>query len=142
MMNWRNLVLECIQDLCKKKKSKEFSLDDIYRYENEMRKHYPDNKHIKDKIRQQIQYLRNDGIIDFKNNSGWIHTSQLRKGESFILLEDQLLFSKPTKYSKPIAKISLGRLLLVKKCKLKWCKVKTESYSGWIQTTNIWGTTQ
>ena len=78
-------------------------------------------------------------IIDIKNNSGWIHISQLSKGKSFILLEDQLLFSKPTKYSKPILKIAKGRLLLVKKCKKKWCKVKTENYFGWIRTNNIWG---
>ncbi len=78
-------------------------------------------------------------IIDLKNNSGWIHTSQLRKNKSFILLEDQLLFSKPTKYSKPILKISKGRLLLAKKCKKKWCKVKTENYFGWIFAGNLWG---
>jgi len=78
-------------------------------------------------------------IIDIKNNSGWIHTSQLRKNKSFILLENQILFSKPTKYSKPIAKISSGRLLLVKKCKLKWCKVKTENYTGWIKSEKVWG---
>jgi len=59
-------------------------------------------------------------IIDIKNNNGWIHASQLRKNKSFILLENQILFSKPTKYSKPIVKISSGRLLLVKKCKLKY----------------------
>ena len=79
-------------------------------------------------------------IIDFKNNSGWIHTSQLKKGKSLILLKDQILFSKPTKYSKPIIKIAKGRLLLVKKCKKKWCKVKTEDYLGWILTNDIWGT--
>ena len=79
-------------------------------------------------------------IIDFKKNSGWIHTSQLKKGKSFILLKNQILFSKPTRYSKPIIKISKGRLLLVKKCKKKWCKVKTEDYLGWIITNNIWGT--
>ena len=56
-------------------------------------------------------------IIDFKNNSGWIHSSQLKKAKSFILLEDQLLFSKPTKYSKPILKIAKGRLLLIKNAK-------------------------
>tara|TARA_B100000686_G_scaffold301282_1_gene336458 strand:+ start:206 stop:655 length:450 start_codon:yes stop_codon:yes gene_type:complete len=78
-------------------------------------------------------------IVDQKNNSGWIHTSQLTKNKSFILLENQILFSKPTKYSKPIAKISTGRLLLIKKCKLKWCKIKTEKYIGWIKTKNIWG---
>ena len=79
-------------------------------------------------------------IIDFKKNSGWIHTSQLKKGKSFILLKNQILFSKPTKYSKPMLKISKGRLLLVKKCKKNWCKVKTENYLGWVITNNIWGT--
>ena len=79
-------------------------------------------------------------IIDFKKNSGWIHVSQLKKGKSLILLKDQILFSKPTRYSKPIIKIEKGRLLLVKKCKKKWCKVKTEDYFGWIITNNIWGT--
>ena len=78
-------------------------------------------------------------IIDIKNNNGWIHTSQLRKNKSFILLENQILFSKPTKYSKPIVKISAGRLLLVKKCKLKWCRVKTENYTGWLEVKNVWG---
>ena len=78
-------------------------------------------------------------IIDHKKNSGWIHASQLRKNKSFILLENQILFSKPTKYSKPIAKISSGRLLLVKKCKLKWCRVKTENYTGWLEVKNVWG---
>ena len=79
-------------------------------------------------------------IIDLKNNSGWIHTSQLSKIKSFILLEDKILFSKPTKYSKPIIKIAKGRLLLVKKCKKKWCKVKTQDYLGWIIINDIWGT--
>tara|TARA_Y100000741_G_scaffold42718_1_gene29718 strand:+ start:882 stop:1337 length:456 start_codon:yes stop_codon:yes gene_type:complete len=78
-------------------------------------------------------------IIDQKNNSGWIHTSQLTKNKSFILLESKILFSKPTKYSKPIAKISSGRLLLKKKCKARWCKVKTEKYIGWVEIDNIWG---
>ena len=78
-------------------------------------------------------------IIDFKNNSGWIHTSQLSKIKSFILLEDKILFSKPTKYSKPILIISKGRLLLIKKCKAKWCKVKTKKYIGWLEAKNVWG---
>ena len=78
-------------------------------------------------------------IIDFKNNSGWIHTSQLKKGEAFILLEDQKLFTKPTKYSKPILKIAKGRLLVVKKSKKNWCKVKTENYTGWVKSEKVWG---
>tara|TARA_B100001996_G_scaffold185360_1_gene141794 strand:- start:28 stop:474 length:447 start_codon:yes stop_codon:yes gene_type:complete len=78
-------------------------------------------------------------IVDIENNSGWIHTSQLRKNKSFILEKNQTLFSKPTKYSKPIIKIAKGRLLLIKKCKKKWCRVKTEKYIGWLKAENIWG---
>ena len=78
-------------------------------------------------------------IIDFKKNNGWIHASQLKKGKSFILLKDQILFSSPTKYSKPLLKIAKGRLLLVKKCKAKWCKVKTKKYTGWLEAKNVWG---
>jgi len=78
-------------------------------------------------------------IVDFKNNSGWIHTSQLKKGKTFILLEDQILFTRPTKYSEPILKINKGRLLIVKKCRKNWCKIKTEDYLGWLKINKIWG---
>ncbi len=78
-------------------------------------------------------------IIDLKKNSGWIHDTQLKKGRSIILLKDQTLFSRPSKYSRPILKIEKGRLLLVKKCKKKWCKIKTKNYKGWIEKNNVWG---
>ena len=78
-------------------------------------------------------------IIDFKKNSGWIHETQLKKSKSFILLKDQILFTKPTKHSKPLFKIAKGRLLIVKKCKKNWCRVKTENFLGWIKTSEIWG---
>ena len=73
-------------------------------------------------------------IIDFKKNGGWIHSSQLKNGKSFILLKDQILFKNPTKYSKPLIKIAKGRLLLTKKCKKEWCKVKTGKFTGWINS--------
>ena len=44
-------------------------------------------------------------IIDLKNNSGWIHVSQLKKVNSIIPKTDKILFSKPTNFSKPLAKI-------------------------------------
>ena len=78
-------------------------------------------------------------IIDLKNNSGWIHVSQLKKANSIIILEDKVLFSEPTLFSQPIVKIKSGRLLVINKCVNNWCKVKTEDYSGWIKTNNIWG---
>lgn len=47
-----------------------FTLDDLYEYENEFSKSYPDNGHITDKIRQILQYLRDDGVIEFVDNNG------------------------------------------------------------------------
>tara|TARA_Y100000590_G_scaffold402127_1_gene487572 strand:- start:41 stop:490 length:450 start_codon:yes stop_codon:yes gene_type:complete len=78
-------------------------------------------------------------IIDHKKNSGWIHISQLKKSKSLITTSSKILFKKPTKYSKPIAKLDKGRLLIVKKCKKNWCNIKTENFSGWVDKNNIWG---
>ena len=78
-------------------------------------------------------------IIDFKNNSGWIHWSQLKKVNSIIPLEDKILFDKPSNFSKPLAMIKKGRVLVLKKCEEVWCKVKSENFKGWIKNNNIWG---
>ena len=78
-------------------------------------------------------------IIDLKNNSGWIHVSQLKKVNSIIPKTDKILFKKPTNFSQPLAKIKKGRVLLIQNCNDKWCKVKTEDFSGWIKIENLWG---
>ena len=78
-------------------------------------------------------------IIDLKNNSGWIHVSQLKKVNSLIPLEDKILFKKPSNFSRPIAMIKEGRVLIIKKCEVNWCNVKTKKISGWIKSKNIWG---
>ena len=78
-------------------------------------------------------------IIDLKNNSGWIHSSQLKPMNSIIPLMDKILFNRPSNFSKPLAKIQKGRVLLLKKCEINWCKVQTNKFKGWIKTDNIWG---
>ena len=78
-------------------------------------------------------------IIDLKNNSGWIHISQLKKNNSVITTDNKILFKKPTAYAKPIAQIQKGRLLVVDKCQKNWCKINSDDFQGWIKTTNIWG---
>ena len=79
-------------------------------------------------------------IIDIKNNSGWIHVSQLKKVNSVITLKNKIMFKKPTIFSKPIAKIEKGRLLIIQNCDKKWCKAKTNDFKGWINKKNLWGT--
>jgi len=78
-------------------------------------------------------------IIDHKKNSGWIHISQLKQSKSFITISHKIIFKKPTKFSKPLAKLDTGRLLLVKKCERSWCYVETGVFKGWIENESVWG---
>ena len=78
-------------------------------------------------------------IIDLKNNSGWIHISQLKKGNSVITTKDKILFKKPSSFAKPIAQIEEGRLLILEKCEKNWCKISSKEFKGWIKTDHVWG---
>ena len=78
-------------------------------------------------------------ILDLQNNSGWIHISQLKSSNSIIILENRILFKKPSNLSRPIVRLEKGRLLIIKKCENKWCKITSDNYSGWVKAENIWG---
>ena len=78
-------------------------------------------------------------IIDSKNNSGWIHWSQLKKINSIIPLENKILFKKPSNFSKPIARVQKGKVLIVQKCIGDWCKIRTKKFKGWINNKKVWG---
>ena len=79
-------------------------------------------------------------VKDIENNSGWIHISQLSKRKSGINIKNHsIIYKKPTIYSKPIAKLEIGRLVLVKKCKINWCKITTGNFEGWIFKDYLWG---
>jgi len=58
---WLLDVMSCIDKL----ENKEFSLSEVYAFENELSKKYPNNHHVKDKIRQQLQILRDKGYLEF-----------------------------------------------------------------------------
>lgn len=59
--NWLFDVLKCINQI----KTIEFTIQDIYTYENLLHTLHPDNNNVQAKIRQQLQFLRNKGFIEF-----------------------------------------------------------------------------
>lgn len=61
---WVIEILNCINRI----DSEVFVLNDVYKFENTLSQSYPSNKHIKDKIRQQLQILRDRGFIEFLGN--------------------------------------------------------------------------
>ena len=81
-------------------------------------------------------------VIFLDNNSGWIHWSQLKSSNSIITTEEKILFKKPSNFSKPVAKLEKGRLLIIKKCTDSWCRITTHDYKGWVKTKNLWGSTK
>lgn len=58
---WTLDILKCLDRI----ETNDFSLDDVYKFESNLKLSHPDNNHIKDKIRQQLQILRDKNIIEF-----------------------------------------------------------------------------
>ena len=60
---WILDILNCIESLNKKN----FNLQDVYNFEEDLKLLYPNNNNIKAKIRQQLQFLREKNLIKFLN---------------------------------------------------------------------------
>lgn len=58
---WILDIMSCLDRLNKK----EFLLDDVYSFESDLKIKHPDNNFIKDKIRQQLQILRDKNYLEF-----------------------------------------------------------------------------
>ncbi|MCX6828836.1 MAG: restriction endonuclease [candidate division Zixibacteria bacterium] len=58
---WILDIMNCIDKIGKG----EFSLNEVYAFEMLLKQKYPNNRHIRDKIRQQLQFLRDKGYLDF-----------------------------------------------------------------------------
>jgi len=59
---WTSDVLKIIREIGKI----DFTLDEVYAFDEQLSKLHPENKHIRPKIRQQLQILRDKGILEFK----------------------------------------------------------------------------
>ena len=58
---WLLEVLRCVEQFG----SAEFTLTDMYAFEDHLSRVYPDNQHVREKIRQQLQVLRDHGFVEF-----------------------------------------------------------------------------
>ena len=58
---WLLDVLNCVNSISKE----DFSLVDIYKFENKLKVLHPENNNIQAKIRQQLQVLRDKGFLEF-----------------------------------------------------------------------------
>ena len=65
LKGWILDIMNCIDKLGKN----EFTLNEMYAFERLLSQKYTDNKHIKDKIRQQLQFLRDKNYLKFLGNA-------------------------------------------------------------------------
>lgn len=61
---WLADVLGCVEELVSEP-GDEFTLEEMYGFEDELSERWPDNEHIRAKIRQQLQVLRDEGVLEF-----------------------------------------------------------------------------
>ena len=54
-------VFKIVRRLAKQR----FRLKDLYEFEDELQTEHPSNKNVRPKIRQQLQVLRDIGLLDF-----------------------------------------------------------------------------
>lgn len=66
---WLLDVLRCVERL-----PEQFTLQDIYRFEGELAERHPENHNIRPKIRQQLQVLRDRGILRFRESGHYQRT--------------------------------------------------------------------
>jgi HKD family nuclease len=67
LTGWKAEIFKCANSL----PSDIFNLDDINRFIPHLKRKYPNNNHIQDKIRQQLQILRDLGLIEFLGNGSY-----------------------------------------------------------------------
>jgi type II restriction enzyme len=65
---WTLDVLRAVRSLGRK----EFSNSDVYAFESQLERLHPNNRHVRDKIRQQLQVLRDRGFLVQMNRGNWI----------------------------------------------------------------------
>ena len=58
---WLIEVMKCVEAIGKR----DFEIEDVYAFEQQLSRLYPENKNAKPKIRQQLQILRDRGYLDF-----------------------------------------------------------------------------
>jgi type II restriction enzyme len=58
---WLLEVMKCIDAIGRR----DFQIEDVYAFEERLGQLYPGNRNVKPKIRQQLQFLRDRGYLDF-----------------------------------------------------------------------------
>ena len=74
---WLIEVMKCVETIGKT----DFNIEDVYAFEKQLGLLYPENKNVKAKIRQQLQFLRDRGYLDFMSRGYYRLRSKTEGGD-------------------------------------------------------------
>jgi type II restriction enzyme len=69
--------MKCVETIGKT----DFNIEDVYAFEKQLGLLYPENKNVKAKIRQQLQFLRDRGYLDFMSRGYYRLRSKTEGGD-------------------------------------------------------------
>lgn len=80
-------------------------------------------------------------VEDVEKNIGWIHNSLISGKRTGLIVskKEKSIEIYNSVNGSSIGKIGIDNIVLIKKCKISWCVIKFDNYSGWVNKKNIWG---
>ena len=106
----------------------EFTIDEVYDFEGELRRLYPRNRNVRAKLRQVLQELREEGIIEFVNQNGlyqrvqsvsrkcwWVNqgaTYALARQGGFVWAPQRMRNGRTADYHENVRRVSQQDVLL------------------------------
>ncbi len=80
-------------------------------------------------------------VIDFQDNTGWIHKSLIKGERNGIIISEinKHVYVYNNIFGRIIGEISIGSIVNLPKCKINWCYITKYNYKGWVKKEYIWG---
>lgn len=76
-MTWKSQI----EDRIKKNfdVNERFNIEDVYEWADDLKKRYPQNKHVYETIRDTLQLIRDDGTVEFRGERGEDEAGEYRR---------------------------------------------------------------
>jgi len=103
---WKQNVADCVVDLISSTGQLNFTLADVYGFETRLSQAFPGNRHVRDKVRQVLQQLRDDGFLHFRGGGAY----ELNLAHESVAAPDLALL--PTGRENPITRDVIRRIRL------------------------------
>jgi SH3-like domain-containing protein len=72
-------------------------------------------------------------------SSGWVNRTMMSSVRNVMIQHDQTMFAKPDETTRIIARLQKGVVGRAVTCTPVWCRLKVESYEGWVPKDTLWG---